>query len=146
MLDVTFTDIADRLPIPVTEEQKRFIEVRITDALDLIREAFMRRGRDFERELDAVSWLPLAAKRIVIEMVAAAVTVGPHVGARSLSSTTGPQSDAVTYTDAGQLVRFSGVGLTDEMLFDLGLVPRGPRGRFPSPLQWPEVHARRRWN
>lgn len=137
-LDITAIDVADRIPVPVTEEQLAFIEVRVQDSIDLIREAFLRRGRDFDRELETVPWLRLAATRVVREMVAAAVVVGAHAGVRSVSSTTGPQADSVTYTDAGQMVRFSGVALTDDLLAELGLYPRGARGRFPSPIRWPE--------
>ena len=137
-LDVTAIDVADRIPVPVTEEQLAFIEVRVQDSIDLIREAFLRRGRDFDRELETVPWLRLAATRVVREMVAAAVVVGAHAGVRSVSSTTGPQADSVTYTDAGQMVRFSGVALTDDLLAELGLYPRGSRGRFPRPIRWPE--------
>lgn len=137
-LDITAIDVADRIPVPVTEEQLAFIEVRVQDSIDLIREAFLRRGRDFDRELETVPWLRLAATRVVREMVAAAVVVGAHAGVRSVSSTTGPQADSVTYTDAGQMVRFSGVALTDDLLAELGLYPRGARGRFPRPIRWPE--------
>ena len=137
-LDVTAIDVADRIPVPVTDEQLAFIEVRVRDSIDLIREAFLRRGRDFDRELETVPWLRLAATRVVREMVAAAVVVGVHAGVRSVSSTTGPQADSVTYTDAGQMVRFSGVALTDDLLAELGLYPRGARGRFPRPIRWPE--------
>ena len=137
-LDVTAIDVADRIPVPVTDEQLAFIEVRVRDSIDLIREAFLRRGRDFDRELETVPWLRLAATRVVREMVAAAVVVGVHAGVRSVSSTTGPQADSVTYTDAGQMVRFSGVALTDDLLAELGLYPRGARGRFPRPVRWPE--------
>lgn len=137
-LNVTAIDVADRIPVPVTEEQLAFIEVRVQDSIDLIREAFLRRGRDFDRELETVPWLRLAATRVVREMVAAAVVVGAHAGVRSVSSTTGPQADSVTYTDAGQMVRFSGVALTDDLLAELGLYPRGARGRFPRPIRWPE--------
>lgn len=137
-LDITAIDVADRIPVPVTEEQLTFIEVRVQDSIDLIREAFLRRGRDFDRELETVPWLRLAATRVVREMVAAAVVVGAHAGVRSVSSTTGPQADSVTYTDAGQMVRFSGVALTDDLLAELGLYPRGARGRFPRPIRWPE--------
>lgn len=144
MFEITVDDVVSRLPVQVTEEQRDFIKVRIGDAVDLIREAFMRRGRDFDNEVESVPWLNLAAKRVVREMVAAAVIIGSHAGVRSVSSTTGAQSDSVTYTDGGQLVRFASVALTDDMLFELGLVPRGARGRFPSPLRWPEV-VRRGW-
>lgn len=144
MFTVTVDDVVSRLPIEVTDEQRKFIEVRIEDSIDLIREAFMRRGRNFDKEAAYNTWLPLAAKRIVREMVAGAVIIGPHAGARSVSSTTGPQSDSVTYTDSGQWVKFSGVDLTDLMLFELGLVPRGARGAFPQPLRWPEA-IRRGW-
>lgn len=143
-LNVTAIDVADRIPVPVTEEQLEFIEVRVQDSIDLIREAFLRRGRDFDRELETVPWLRLAATRVVREMVAAAVVVGAHAGVRSVSSTTGPQADSVTYTDAGQMVRFSGVALTDDLLAELGLYPRGARGRFPRPIRWPECVLRGR--
>ncbi|PLW01162.1 hypothetical protein BRL54_11530, partial [Corynebacterium ulcerans] len=77
------------------------------------------------------------ARFVVIEMVAAAAIVGGNVGQRSATSTTGPQSDSVTWADVGS-VSWAGVLLTDVQRERLGLTG-GPRGCFPDPLRWPEV-------
>ena len=89
----------------------------------------------------------MAARRAIREMVAAAVIIGPNAGVRSVSSTTGPQSDSITYADVGA-VSFGGVSLTDQLLELLGLLGGRPRGNFPRPLRWPEEVVHRvapRW-
>ena len=103
--------------------------------------AFLRAGRDFYAELETVPWLEAAARRVVLEMVSAATLVGTNTGMRSISSTTGPQSDSVTFSDVDS-VSWGGVRLTDELLKLLGLWSRGARGRFPRPRRWPERWSR----
>ncbi|MGV0327308.1 Gp19/Gp15/Gp42 family protein [Corynebacterium confusum] len=137
MLTVDVDFVAGRLPRDLTEPEKTRLGLLIDDAVELIDVAFARVGRDFSAELESVPWLEPAARRAVLEMVSAAVMVGGNAGVRSLSSTTGPQSDSITYADV-ESVSWGGVRLTDELLRLLGLLGERPRGRFPSPRRWPE--------
>lgn len=137
MLDIDVEYVADRLPRELTDVEKQRLEVLIDDSIELIEVAFLRAGRDFHAELETVPWLEAAARRVVLEMVSAATLVGTNTGMRSISSTTGPQSDSVTFSDVDS-VSWGGVRLTDELLKLLGLWHRGARGRFPRPRRWPE--------
>lgn len=134
---ITAEEIAGALPIDLTEEQRAKLDAQIELAEEEISLAFARRGRSFQNELAASEWLEMAARRAVREMVSAAVIIGPNAGVRSVSSTTGPQSDSITYADVGA-VSFGGVALTDKLLELLGLAGVRPRGRFPRPARWPE--------
>lgn len=140
---ITAQEIAGALPIDLTEDQHAKLGVLIELAEEEITLAFARRGRNFQNEVAGSEWLELAARRAVREMVAAAVIVGPNAGVRSVSSTTGPQSDSITYANVDS-VSFGGVALTDKLLELLGLAGVKPRGRFPRPARWPEEvhHAR----
>ena len=137
MLEIDAEYVADRLPRELTEDDMERLGVLIDDAVELIEVAFLRAGRDFHAELETVPWLEAAARRVVLEMVSAATMVGSNAGMRSVSSTTGPQSDSVTFSDV-ESVSWGGVKLTDELLKLLGLWQRGARGRFPRPRRWPE--------
>lgn len=137
MLEIDAKYVAARLPRELTEDEMERLAVLIDDSVELIRLAFLRAGRDFDAELATVPWLESAARRVVLEMVSAATLVGGHAGMRSVSSTTGPQSDSVTFSDVDS-VSWGGVRLTDELLKLLGLWQRGARGRFPLPRRWPE--------
>ncbi|HGL9148918.1 TPA: Gp19/Gp15/Gp42 family protein [Neisseria gonorrhoeae] len=137
MLEIDAEYVADRLPRDLTEDEMERLGVLIDDAVELIEVAFLRAGRDFHAELETVPWLEAAARRVVLEMVSAATMVGSNAGMRSVSSTTGPQSDSVTFSDVDS-VSWGGVKLTDELLKLLGLWQRGARGRFPRPRRWPE--------
>lgn len=137
MLEINAEYVADRLPRDLTEDEMERLGVLIDDAVELIEVAFLRAGRDFHAELETVPWLEAAARRVVLEMVSAATMVGSNAGMRSVSSTTGPQSDSVTFSDV-ESVSWGGVKLTDELLKLLGLWQRGARGRFPRPRRWPE--------
>lgn len=137
MLEIDAEYVADRLPRELTEDEMERLGVLIDDAVELIEVAFLRAGRDFHAELETVPWLEAAARRVVLEMVSAATMVGSNAGMRSVSSTTGPQSDSVTFSDV-ESVSWGGVKLTDELLKLLGLWQRGARGRFPRPRRWPE--------
>lgn len=141
MLDINAEYVADRLPRELTEAEKQRLEVLIDDSVELIEVAFLRAGRDFYAELETVPWLEAAARRVVLEMVSAATLVGTNTGMRSISSTTGPQSDSVTFSDVDS-VSWGGVRLTDDLLKLLGLWNRGARGRFPRPRRWPERWSR----
>ena len=134
---ITAEEIAGALPIDLTEEQRAKLDAQIELAEEEIALAFARRGRSFQNELAASEWLEMAARRAVREMVSAAVIIGPNAGVRSVSSTTGPQSDSITYADV-DAVSFGGVALTDKLLELLGLAGVRPRGRFPRPARWPE--------
>lgn len=136
---VSFEDVNARLDVPLEDAARPRVEVLIDDAVSIVRIAFLKCGRDFDAELNTVPWLEVEAQRIVREMVSAAILVGPNAGVRSVSSTTGPQSDSITYADVDS-VSFGGVRLTDQQRLDLGLCfPGGARGRFPRPVRWPEV-------
>lgn len=137
MLEIDVEYVAARLPRELSTAEMKRLEVLIDDAVELINMEFARAGRDFDSELATSPWLESAARRAVLEMVSAATLVGSHTGVRSLSSTTGPQSDSVTYSDVDS-VSWGGVRLTDELLKLLGLWQRGARGRFPLPRRWPE--------
>ena len=137
MLEVTADDVIAHMQTPFDDEDLPWVERQLESAYRKIRVAFARRGRDFDRELEIVPWLPDAAFDVVLEMVTGAIAVGPNAGVRSLSSTTGPQSDSITYADPGRIA-FSGVKLVDEMLAQLGLLRGAPRGSFPPPTRWPE--------
>lgn len=137
MLNIDTTYVADRLPRELTDAETKRLQVLIDDAVELIDVAFMQAGRDFDAELVTVPWLESAARRAVLEMVSAATLVGGNAGMRSISSTTGPQSDSVTFADVDS-VSWGGVRLTDDLLKLLGLWREGARGRFPRPRRWPE--------
>lgn len=144
---ITADEIAGALPVALDPAQMAKVDTLIGLAEEEIELAFARRGRDFRSELVTVPWLELAARRAVREMVGAAVVIGPNVGVKRASSTTGPQSDSVEWHDP-KAVSFGGVSLTDDLLALLGLSVGGPRGRFPRPPRWPEEGVRRvasRW-
>lgn len=137
MLNINTAYVVDRLPRELTDAETKRLQVLIDDAVELIDVAFMQAGRDFDAELVTVPWLESAARRAVLEMVSAATLVGGNAGMRSISSTTGPQSDSVTFADVDS-VSWGGVRLTDGLLKLLGLWSEGARGRFPRPRRWPE--------
>lgn len=139
---VGVTDIVARLdPQPGPETYDR-IGILIDDAEEKIRRAFLKEGRFFDSEVLVTPWLDGEAKDVIREMVSAAIIIGPNAGVRSASSTTGPQSDSVTYADVGA-VTFSGVRLTDAQKEALGLfVGAYPRGDFPAVKPWPEWESR----
>lgn len=141
---VSVDDVVTRLPervLPLSDHDKGRVDAFLGDAVDLIRVEFAREGRDFDAELVTVSWLPVAAKFVVREMVAASVVIGPSHGVRSETSNTGPVSDSITYNDDVRgRVSFGGVVLPDDLRARLGLsVQALPGGRFPRSVCWPEV-------
>ena len=139
---ITLDEIAAVLPYGLEDDQHDRVQRLIDLAEEEIELAFARRGRDFSAELATTPWLETAARRAIREMVSAAVVIGPNAGVRSVSSTTGPQSDSITYADV-DAVSFGGVALTDKLLELLGLAGVRPRGRFPRPARWPEEGVRR---
>lgn len=141
MLEISSEYVAERLPQSLTGEEMKRLGVFIEDAIDLIEVEFMRCGRDFDQELESVPWLGSVARRVIREMASAAILVGPNAGVRSVSSTTGQESDSITYADVDS-VSFGGVRLTDAQRAQLGLcMPGGARGHFPLPRCWPEVYS-----
>ncbi|WP_257202951.1 Gp19/Gp15/Gp42 family protein [Corynebacterium cystitidis] len=143
---VTIEDINARLDTPLDLDDARLslrVSTLIDDAEEAIDVAFMKAGRSWESEMQSIPWLESESKRVIRQMVSAAIAVGPNAGVRSVSSTTGPQSDSVTFADAIDWVTFGGVKLTEEQKRALGLIPGGrPKGSFPPPLRWPEVNYR----
>lgn len=142
---VTVDDVVALLPtqvLPLSADERTRLEALIGNAEAHIRMAFLRAGRDFDTELASVPWLEFAAAEAVREMVSAAVLVGGNAGVRSVSSTTGQESDSITYADVDS-VSFGGVRLTDALLELLGLRTNRARWRAPQPLTWPETYRRR---
>lgn len=136
---VTFEDVVSRLdPRPPDETQGR-VDLLISDAEQAIRTAFLKAGRDLDAELVTVPWMRPEVERVIREMVAAAIIIGPNAGVRTVASSTGQESDTITYADV-DAVSFGGVRLTDAQRHDLALsLGAVPRGRFPRPSRWPEV-------
>lgn len=136
---VTVEDVVARLdpqPDPSTHDR---IGILIDDAEDKVRRAFLKAGRDFDASLMSVPWLEGEAEDVIREMVSAAIIIGPNAGIRTVASSTGQESDTITYADV-DAVSFGGVRLTDSQREALGLPMGGlPRGRFPRARQWPEV-------
>ncbi|QVI97778.1 hypothetical protein KFR76_09265 [Corynebacterium diphtheriae] len=136
--EITPDDVSARLATPLAGADMQRAKVLISDSLEIIRLEFLRAGRDFDREVTEKAWLGPTVRFVVLEMVSAAALVGGNVGQRSATSTTGPQSDSVTWADVGS-VTWSGVLLTDVQRERLGLAGCGARGSFPKPLRWPEI-------
>ena len=107
------------------------------DAEDLIREALARAGRDLDDEVTFRPGFGFTVNRIIREMVAGAILLGANAGVKHVSSTTGAESDSVTFDRA--YGAWGGVWLTDEQRKDLGLPGSAlPRWGFPEPWGWPE--------
>lgn len=141
MVTVDPEDITSRLAIPLTPAHTPRVKLLIADAIELIEVAFQKAGRDLQDELSTVVWLPATVRRIVREMVAAAIIIGPHVGLSSMSTTAGAVTEQRGFAREGtSAVSFAGVLLTDTHLSDLGLSAAGPRGSFPPAPRWPERH------
>lgn len=136
-MEIDLDGLKARFPRPLAPHENTRLELLVQDAVDAIRLAFVKRGRDFDRELIDVPWLALAASTAVRSMVTAAILVGGDVGRRSSSISAGQVSEAFTMADVDS-VSWGGVKLTDELLGLLGLGATGARGRFPRPRLWPE--------
>lgn len=137
-MEISVSEIESRLPRPLSEDERPRMEALIDDAVEYLEVEFQRCGRTLADALERTPWLEAVVRRVVREMVSAAVLVGPNVGMRSASSTTGPQSDSITFADVDS-VGWGGVRLTDQQRLDLGLcMPGGARGKFPPPAYWPE--------
>lgn len=129
---VTVDDVVRIFPRPLTGEEHERAEFLIEQALELIEMEFARRGRILGAEFTTSSWLPIAVKQAVRRMVGAAILVGEDVGRASVSSTTGPQSDSITWSQ-GIPIQWGGVDIDDGILELLGLgdtaMPRGRGGK-----------------
>lgn len=135
---VTVDDIEKLLPRPLDPEERDRADKLIIAAMERIREEFGRAGAS----MPSAEWFELTHARVVREMVSAAVLVGINIGMRSASSSTGQQSDAVTFADVDS-VSWGGIALTDEHRRDLGLpVASRASHRFPPPPRWPERRMR----
>lgn len=138
---VTVDDVVQVFPRPLTGEEYERAEFLIEQALELIEMEFARRGRIFGAEFNTSSWLPIAVKQAVRRMVGAAILVGEDVGRASVSSTTGPQSDSITWSQ-GIPIQWGGVDIGDDILELLGLVDAAmPRGRGGKVIPF----GKRRW-
>ena len=137
-MEIKVSEVEARLPRPLAVDEKPRMEALIADALEYLEVEFQKCGRELDKELVRIPWLEAVARRVIREMVSAAVLVGPNVGVRSASSATGQESDSITFSDVDS-VGWGGVRLTDHQRLDLGLcMPGGARGRFPRPVHWPE--------
>lgn len=141
---VMLDDLALRLPVALSPDDAGRVEVLLGDAEEIVRDAFARVGRDFDAEAAAAPWLDHAAKRVIRDMVAAAVLIGPSVGKSSVSSTTGAESDSEAYSsDTLKVTGFGRLILTAAHREELGLpVTALASGSFPAPWRWPERRLR----
>lgn len=130
VLGITVDAVTLRLPRPLSPGESGRIGVLIEDAEQLLADELAVVGRDLADDLLHRPGFAGTARRVVYEMISAVVLVGANAGQRSASSTTGAQSDSVTWADTdgsrwGQLV------LTDDQRSRLGLTgAQLPRGRF----------------
>lgn len=135
---VSVKDLAAIFPRPLDVEEQSRAESLIAAADDRIREAFERRGRDLDGEVESTPWLARTYRRVVREMVSAAILIGDNVGRASASSTTGPQSDSVTWSQ-GIPISWGFIELTDSQEADLLGRRNLPSGGFRRLRPWPEV-------
>lgn len=127
---VDVKDIEDIFPRPLDPDEIRRAENLLKIGGELIEEEFLRRKRDLFDELHENRLLMLTYRRVLREMVSEAVHIGENVGRASATSTTGPQSDSVTWSQ-GIGIHWGGVHLTEKQLKDLGLTSMsGTRGSF----------------
>lgn len=95
-----------------------------------VRAEFGEAGRDLDSEIAARPWLAVRARRVITELVSVALHVGANAGLRSAQSSTGAESDAVTF--AGDGAPWVSMSLTDAHRAALGLPSgAGPRWSFP---------------
>jgi len=121
MIAIELSEITAIFPRALELDEIARAEALILAALDLIEEAFLRQGRAFYLEAETSRLLNLTAKRVVREMISEAIHIGDNVGRASASSTTGPQSDSVTWSQ-GVGIHWGGVHLNDRWLRELGLL------------------------
>ena len=151
---IPVSDLVSIFPRPLTEDEEKRAAGLISRALDLIEMEFIRAGRDLPSEMVSRRDTQFAVRQAVSEMVSRAILVGGDEGRASASSTTGPQSDSITWSQ-GVGIRWAGIGMDDSIRRLLGLVfaamPRGkggvvvPYGRLPFSRGRAEF-AERRWS
>lgn len=135
---VKVDDISSIFPRELMEDEAVRAEALIVQSLELIGMEFARRHRNLDRELDTTSWLKIAVKQAVRIMVSQAIHIGEMVGQAGGSSTTGPQSDSVTWSQ-GISIHWGGVGIDEAIVELLGLsgmaLPQGSGGKV-VPYGW----------
>lgn len=128
MFAIPLEDIEKIFPRPLEPDEQKRAESLIQRSLELIDLEFMRRNRDLHAELLSRRDTPIAVRQAVTEMVSRAIHIGESEGRSSVTSTTGPQSDSITFSQ-GIGIRWGGVGIDDSIRQLLGLVAGGlPRG------------------
>lgn len=150
---IELQDVTDIFPRPLMKEEEERASKLIQRSLELITLEFARRGRSLDAELATSTWLSIAVKHAVTSMVSEAVTIGENIGRSSVSSTTGPQSDSISFSQ-GVGIKWGGVGIDADILALLGLaasvVPRGRGGTIipfgtTRPIRGAEF-SERRWS
>lgn len=131
-------DIIARLPSNV-EADAKVINLYIKDAYEAISLAFALRGRSFEDEVENNPSLDVAADLVVRQAVTAPVMIGQGAIYSQVSSTTGSQSDSVSFSNkVNDWITIGGIKLTPEHLALLGLLKSSsPRFSFPGSLRYP---------
>lgn len=135
---VALNDIVAVFPRPLEPEEAERAEALIEKADDRIREAFESRNRDLDAEVLSRPGLARTYRRVVHEMVNQAVLIGDNVGRASVNSTTGPQADAITWSQ-GVPIAWGFIELTDKQESDLLGARNLPSGQFRRRRPWPEV-------
>lgn len=124
-------DITGIFPRELLPEEEERAAKLIERSLELIELEFMRAGRDLESELYARRDVQIAVRQAVTEMVSRAVLIGANVGHASVTSTTGSESDSVTFSQ-GIGIHWGSVGMDAAIRKLLGLIsavlPRGGGG------------------
>lgn len=132
MLTDFISQIETLFPRALEPEETARTQALVERAYDLIDLEFMRRGRSLEAELRSRRDVEISVGQAILEMVSRAILVGDSEGQASVSSTTGQESDSVTWSQ-GIGIRWGGVGIDDSIRRLLGLfaggLPRGGGGR-----------------
>lgn len=132
MLTEFISQIETLFPRALEPEETVRAQALVKRAYDLIDLEFMRRGRSLEAELLSRRDVEISVGQAILEMVSRAILVGDSEGQASVSSTTGQESDSVTWSQ-GIGIRWGGVGIDDSIRRLLGLfagsLPRGGGGR-----------------
>ena len=128
---ITLEDVMGIFPRELLPEEEARAEKLIERALDLIELEFIRAGRDLRMELISRRDVQIAVLQAVTEMVSRAVLIGEHAGRASVTSTTGSESDSVTFSQ-GIGIQWGSVGIDNAIRKLLGLMtavlPRGGGG------------------
>lgn len=133
---VSLDDLSGRLPTPIQEADRDRVELLLEDAETEVRGAFAEAHRDLDIEMAVKPWLVSRVERVIREMVSAVVLIGGSAGFRSVSSSTGAQSDSATFHDPSASA-WGNVVLTATHRRELGLSGAAPRFSFPRPWKLP---------